>query len=408
MGGAAGAAFKEWALADLEQQLDEPPEVHEVAGPAFTPVQAGATIAVGVIALVLAGVQALLLGAMVDEHRLSAPDIGLSAMLEALSMGATTFIVGVVVPPKRLRLICIVAALALTVCDFATSRASGTSVLAIRAIAGLPEGVLFWITIAMIARTLTPERWAGVFITMITLAQFAASSATGAVILPRYGASGGFVFMAATCLLAVPVGFFLPHEYGPLPDADGASFPLPFRGWVSLAAILMLTAAWGAVGIYLVPLAHQAGHGLGVASLSNSLSLAAQVAGGALAVAVAGRVKYFPVLAFGGVVYLAVFTVYGFASPAALFVGATTLLGFVGVFTNPFFVPMTIDADPSRRTAVQNGAAQILGGALGPFLASRAVSDANARGSLVLGGALVVIGTGLVGWLRLTHRNARP
>ena len=101
---------------------------------------------------------------------------------------------------------------------------------------------------------------------------------------------------------------------------------------------------------------------------------------------VAGRVKYFPVLVFGGVVFLAVFTVYGFASPAFLFVGATTLLGFIGVFTNPFFVPMTIDADPSRRTAVQNGAAQILGGALGPLLASRVVSDANARGSLVLGG----------------------
>ncbi len=379
-----------------------------MAGPAFTPVEASATITVGVISLILAGVQALLLGAMVDEHRLTAPDIGLSAMLEALSMGATTAIVGVLMPPKRLRLICIVSAVALAVCDFATSRASGTGVLVIRAIAGLPEGMLFWITIAMIARTLTPERWAGVFITMITLAQFAGSSVTGAFILPRYGASGGFIFMASTCLLAVPVGLFLPREYGPLPDAGAASFPLPFRGWVALAAILSLTAAGGAVGIYLVPLAHQAGHGLSTASLANSLSLAAQVAGGALAVAVAGRVKYFPVLVFGGAVNMAVFLVYGFQSPAFLFVAATTLLGFVGVFTNPFFVPMTIDADPSRRTAVQNGAAQILGGALGPLLASRVVSDANVRGSLLLGGALVVIGTGLVAWLRLTHRTIEP
>jgi hypothetical protein len=67
---------------------------------------------------------------------------------------------------------------------------------------------------------------------------------------------------------------------------------------------------------------------------------------------------------------------------------------------------MTIDADPSRRTAVQNGAVQILGGALGPLLASRVVSDANARGSLVLGGVLIVAGTALVAWLRLTHRPA--
>jgi MFS family permease len=396
------------ALAEVEHERGEPPEVHEVAGPAFTPVEAGATITVGVIALVLAGVQALLLGALVDEHRLTAPDIGLSATLEALSMGGTTAVIGFVLQPKRLRLICVAAALMLGLLDFATAGASGVSVLAIRALAGLPEGVLFWITIAMIARTVTPERWAGVFITLITLAQFGGSAVTGAFILPRFGASGGFVFMAGISLLAAPVGLVLPHAYGPLPDGDGASFPLPFRGWVSLAAILMLTASAGAVGIYLVPLAHQAGHGLGVASLANSLSLAAQVAGGALAVSLAGRAKYFPVLVFGGAVSLAAYLVYGFQSPAALFVGATTFLGFIGVFTNPFFVPMTIDADPSRRTAVQNGAVQILGGALGPLLASRVVSDANARGSILLGGALIVIGTGLVAWLRLTHRTVEP
>ncbi len=392
-------------MAELEQELDEPPEVHEVSGPAFTPVEATATIMVGVISLILAGVQALLLGALVDEHRLTAPDIGLSATLEALSMGGTTAIIGFVMPPKRLRLICVVAALVLVVLDFATALTSGAGVIAIRGIAGLPEGALFWITIAMIARTMTPERWAGVFITMITLAQFAGSAVTGAFILPRFGAGGGFVFMAALVLLAVPVGLFLPREYGPLPDAGGQSFPLPFRGWVSLAAILMLTAAASAVGIYLVPLAHEAGHALGVASLANALSLAAQVAGGALAVSLAGRVKYFPVLVFGGVVSIAAYLVYGFQSPAMLFVGATVFLGFIGVFTNPFFVPMTIDADPSRRTAVQNGAVQILGGALGPLLASRVVSDANARGSILLGGALIVVGTALVAWLRLTHRT---
>jgi hypothetical protein len=395
-------------LAELEQAFEEPPEVHEVSGPAFTPLEATAAITVGVISLVLAGVQALLLGALVDEHRLTTPDIGLSATLEALSMAATTGIIGFAIPPKRLRLICIVAALVLAALDFVTAQASGSGVLAIRAIAGLPEGALFWITIAMIARTTTPERWAGVFITMITLAQFGGSAVTGAFILPRFGAGGGFVFMSGLSLLAAPVGLFLPHAYGPLPDGGGASFPLPFRGWVSLAAILMLTASAGAVGIYLVPLAHQAGHGLGVASLANALSLAAQVAGGALAVSLAGRAKYFPVLVFGAVVTLCAYLVYDFRSPAGLFVAATAFLGFIAVFTNPFFVPMTIDADPTRRTAVQNGAVQILGGALGPLLASRVVSDTNARGSILLGGALIVVGTALVAWLRLTHRTIEP
>src|SRR5579872_7014283 len=367
--------------------------VHEVEGQALTPLQASAAIAIGVLSLLLAGVQALLLGALVDEHRLTAPDIGLSATLEALSMGGATALIGVLVPPRRLRAITMVAAVALFACDFATSRASGMSVIAIRAVAGLPEGVLFWITIAMIARTLTPERWAGVFITMITLAQFGGAVLVGKLILPAYGAAGGFVFMAASCLLALPIAVFLPRAYGPLPDGGEQSFPLPARGWVALLAILALVAGGGAVGIYLVPIAHQAGRSLGDAATANAFSLA-------------GRARYFPVLVFGGMATLAAWTVYAFREPAWLFVGVTAFLGFVSVFTNPFYVPMTIDADPSRRTAVQNGAVQILGGALGPLLASRVVSDANARGSLVLGGVLIVAGTALVAWLRLTHRPA--
>ena len=384
----------------------EPPEVHEVLGPAFTPVEAGAAIAIGVLSLLLAGVQALLLGALADQHRLATPDIGLSAMLEALSVGAATALTGVLIQPRRLKLITIVASIALFGCDLATSQSSGTSILVIRLIAGIPEGVLFWITIAMIARTLTPERWAGVFITAITLAQFAGAAVTGAWILPAYGPTGGFIFMASTCLLGIPLALFLPDRYGPLPEGDGRSFPLPFRGWVSLAAILLLVAAAGAVGIYLVPIAHEVGLPLGVASTANALSLAAQVAGGALAVSLAGRAKYFPVLVFGGIVSCAVYAAYAFHQPAWFFVAITALIGFVGVFTNPFFVPMTIDADPSRRTAVQNGAAQMFGGALGPFLASRVVGEADVRGSLVLGGALIVVGTALVAWLRLTHKAA--
>ncbi len=245
-------------MAERERAVSETDDehvVHEAVGPAFTPLEAAAAIAIGVLSLLLAGVQALLLGAMVLEHRLTNPDIGLCTMLEALMVGAATALTGVLIKPKRLRLITIVAAILLGACDFATSRSSGMSILAIRAFAGVPEGVLFWITIAMIARTLTPERWAGVFITAIVLAKFAGSAVTAAWVLPRWGASGGFLFMGSTCLLAIPIALFLPSAYGPLPEGGETSFPLPFRGWVSLVAILLLTAAAGAVGIYLVPIA---------------------------------------------------------------------------------------------------------------------------------------------------------
>ena len=47
------------------------PLVHEVAGPAFTPLQTVAGLSVGVISLLMSGLLALLLGALAEEHRIS-------------------------------------------------------------------------------------------------------------------------------------------------------------------------------------------------------------------------------------------------------------------------------------------------------------------------------------------------
>ena len=88
-----------------------------------------------------------------------------------------------------------------------------------------------------------------------------------------------------------------------------------------------------------------------------------------------------------------------------MFIAASALFGFVLLFIGPFFVPMAIEADPSRRTAVQVGAAQLFGGALGPLLAALSVSDSNSRGVLLLGGGLVVSGVTLVAWLHFSARR---
>ena len=169
-----------------------------------------------------------------------------------------------------------------------------------------------------------------------------------------------------------------------------------------------LVASVSAVGIYLVPIAHRAGLALEVAATATASSLGAQVVGGLVAISLAGRVKYFPVLLSAAVAAIAVDGIYAFRDPAWLFIGATTLLGFVGVLANAFFVRMTIDADPSRRTALQQGAAQFFGGALGPLLAALVVGRANVQGALALGATMVVAGIGLVAWLHFTHRTIEP
>jgi hypothetical protein len=391
-------------MADLAAADDH--EVHEAVGPPLSGLEAGSAIAIGVLSLLLAGVLPILLAALVDEHRLTAQGIGLAAMLEALTMGASTGLVSAVLKPVRLRAIGVVAAVALTAIDLASLKASGMGVFLVRGLAGIPEGLLLWICIGMIARTVTPERWAAVLLTALTLAQFVAATLCAVLIVPRFHANGGFAFVAVVSLLAAPVSLLIPDRYADLPDTGGASFPLPARGWVALAAMLLIGAASGAVGIYIVPLAHQAGLSSETGGVANSVSLAAQVAGGALAIAVAGRARYFHVFVGGTIAFLIAWSVYGFTQPAWLFVAASGLFGFVLLFIGPFFVPMAIEADPSRRTAVQVGAAQLFGGALGPLLAAFSVSDANARGVLFLSGGLATSGLALVAWLHFSARRA--
>ena len=60
----------------------------------------------------------------------------------------------------------------------------------------------------------------------------------------------------------------------------------------------------------------------------------------------------------------------------ALF-GALAIFPFVWMFTPPFQTPLLIDVDPSLRSAMLIGSAQLFGVAVGPMLASQAVTDAD-------------------------------
>jgi hypothetical protein len=391
-------------LASMTSQVDH--DVREAFGPPLSGLEAGSAIALGVVSLLIAGVMPVLLAALADERRLSAAGIGLSATLEALTLAAACAFAGAAVKPMRLRLIGASAAIALAVVDGVTAFASGAGVLAVRALAGVPEGFLLWICVSMIARTATPERWAGVLLTAVTLSQFAIATTVTAAVLPPFHAAGGFFFVGAISLAMAPVAFLGATSYAPLPKRAGGSFPFPARGWIALAVSLLFNAAVGAVGIYLVAIAERDGLSATVGGASNSVSLAFQVAGGAAAVAVAGRARYFSVFVGSGAGLLTAWSVFAATPPVWFFIAAAALFGFSLLFIGPFFVPMTIEADPSRATAVQLGPAQVLGGALGPLLASLTVAASGVHAVLALGAALVALALALSAYLHFGGRHA--
>lgn len=376
--------------------------VHDAVGPPLSGLHASATIAVGINSLLVIGVMPILLGALADEHRLSAAGIGQAATLELLAMGVATALAGMVLKPERLKSIGVAASLALAAVDLATLWGDGAGLLGLRAAAGAAEGVLLWITVGMIARTVTPERWAGVFFTTQTLAQLGLAVALALWVMPRYGANGGFAALAVASLLGIAPALAAPSRYSPLPKAPGEGGAPPSRGWIALGATLIYVSATGAVSVYLQPLAHQAGLDAGVARTALWVSLTAQVIGAAAATALAGRVRYFTVFLIASGAYLVVWFIYAHQLSAWMFVSANALAGLVTLFLAPFLVPLMIEADPSRRAAMQSGAAQLFGGALGPALASLVVGERDVRGVLWLGGALLLTGLGVVAWLRWT------
>ncbi len=356
----------------------------------------------GVVGLMIPGLQPLLLGALAEEGRLRASQLGVVATAELLAMGLTAGFAGSFLKAARLKLIAIVALAALAAIDVATRFASGDALMLVRALAGVPSGVLVWITIAFIARTPTPERWAGAYVTAQTLCQFAAVAAATALMAPGFSADAGFAALGGLCAASIAAALLLPNALAPLPEAATAGLPSS-RGWAALAASFLFLAVSSGVWVYIEQLSHQAHHPPAIAGQAVSVSLALQVAGGVAATVLAGRIRWLWALVLCALADLAIFAGFAALSAPLAFIALTGALGFAWLFAIPFLVPMTIEADPTRRAALLIGGAQLIGGSLGPLFASFFVTDADARGALVFASVSVIAAGAIVLGLHATR-----
>ena len=350
-----------------------------------TAFQLGIILLVGVCGVMIAGLQPLLLGTLAQEGRITAAQLGHAATAELLLMSAASAYASARWKAERLRAIGVLCALALGALNIATIWASGEMVTLLRAVAGVPSGVLIWITIAMIARSPTPERWSGIYLTIQTLAQFLLAAAITAWVIARAGANGGFVALAVLCVISAIAALALPNRFAPL-VADSTSSNMPnARGFVALAATFLWMAFIVGVWVYAEPLSRQAGHAPTVAGVAVSLSLACQVLGGVTATVLAGRVRWFPTLILCALLYVGCLLAFAALPGESLYLMTSGVFGFLWMFSLPFFVPMVIAADPTRRAALLVGGAELAGGSLGPLFASFVVTDADVRGSLGFG-----------------------
>ena len=357
----------------------------------FTAAERAAVLAVGVVGVLIAGLQPQLLGALAAEGRVGETLLGHVATAELLAMGIAAGAAGFVLPITRLRITAAIAILAAAALDVLTPNMVGGMLIAIRAAAGMAEGALIWLAIGLIVRSAQPARMSGAYLAIQTLAQFAVATLLGLYVVPMAGASGGFVALAIASLIGLGALPWLPRRYAPLPRVAGVETTrVPGRGMIALAGVLLYLAFVVAIWVYVEPLAHERGIASGSIAAIAPLSLAMQVVGAGLATVLAGRLPALPTLLIVGLANLVLLGIMATAGSAPAFLAATSAFGFLWLFALPFQVPVVIAADPSRNAASLIGGAQLVGSSVGPFTAALLLGSGTVMPVLWFGAACIV------------------
>lgn len=369
-----------------------------------TPWQIAAVLFAGSVAVLVAGVQPVLLGALHLAGRLGEAQIGQAATLELLTLSGGVVFGEVALDGRRLRPIVVVASLALALANLATLWCDGAMVLAMRALAGFPGGVLVWLTSAFIVRSPAPTRWSAIYLICQSVLQCAI--AAGAGLLFPGDPSVVPLALALFALAALGVAGLVPARLAALPRETTVSGLPPPQGIAVLVVILFIQAAIVGAWVYVEPLGTAAGLTPLELALATPLSLASQLIGAGLAIVLSGRVAWVYALVVATGLLALVLLALSLLPGAALFLALEAVFGALWIFISPFFTPLALESDATRRTAVVAPSAVLLGSALGPLAASLVIGGGDAALAVRACAALALIALGLIAGLHGLMRGS--
>lgn len=372
----------------------------ETTGAVTSPPRKAAAVgqAIGVVALLIAGLQPVILGAMEREGRLSTAQIGLAATVELMALGVACGIAAAVFKPTRIRMKIGLACLLHAAAMLATTLTSGVGVIITRGAAGACAGVMLWLAIGVIARSARPERASGVFVTVQTFAQLVLAAVLPATVMEHWGVNGALATLAVISVFAALTSLVGPDSLAPLVRSEDGG-RLDVRSMGGLAAVFLYMAFIVALWVYLEPLAAQAGLSPREAGLAVALALGLQVLGGAAATLVGDRTPPARMLLGVGAVNAIILAILWSGPGRGLFIACVAVFGFLWLFALPFQTLLLIRIDPTRRASMQLGAAQLLGSSAGPLAASLVVGDGPVRRALALSGVCLALAVALISLL---------
>jgi len=367
-----------------------------------------AALTAGSIGLLMLGAQPAVLGELVERKVISLEGVGLVAMGEIIAVGVGVALGDALLKTTRMRLVAVAAALATAVFDFASiGLGSDAAFVAGRALAGLSEGVLVWVTTCVIVRSSAPERLAGAFLVAQTLAQAAVAALLALLVVPRFGWQGAFAALGVLSAAVALVAPFLPPSLDPLAASGAPKLGVSGPVALTLAIVFCEMATLGALWAFLEPLGVRAGFDSETAQTIVSGVLVMQVIGGLVATALAERLPPARTLAVAAATLGAITLTIGVApGPAPFrFAALCAVFGFVWLFMMPFHIGLALRADPAGRVAVLVPAAQLTGSAFGPLVVSLIVVGDDAGPAPFVSAAFALAALAALGAFALTQRQ---
>ena len=329
-----------------------------------------AVIVVSAVASVVPALQPLLLGGLLQAHRLNAVELGYAATVESVGMATAAAVAGLWLKPRNLRVLAASAIITAAAANLLTQSASSGGIIAARGVSGFANGVLLWMLICMLTRASQPGRLFAVYVTGQAISAFILSMLFVNYLLPEFGVRGGYgtlFALNAAILILVP---WLPNSYSDVHEKEGRGVVPPLLGIVGLLGAAAQIAAITAFWVYLLPLGQQAGLSPAVTGRIVGIAIAAQIAAGLAACVLASRVQAVSVVLFSAGVGLCAVGVTGISASGTVWTGAMMIFAFFWMFAAPFHLPYLLQADPSRRAAMFVGTAQLGGMAAGPAIAA--------------------------------------
>jgi predicted MFS family arabinose efflux permease len=370
---------------------------------------AGATAA-QLIGGLVAQMSPFVVNGLMDGLALSERDAGLVLTVEFLALAIAALAIAPALPRLSARHVALTAATLTLLAQGASIFAvDWASLLLMRGIAGVGEGVLWAVSLSVIAvRSTNADKIYGYFQIAWAVVSIVLFSIAGSV-TAAFAHRGILALIAGVVLLLVPLLFLVPRGCTDIKQtvAAAAGEASPFLGVLTLAVVGLFLTAGAAVYSFSAPMGERAGldtYAIGHAfTVGHLFGLAGAVLATWLNVR-AGRALPITVscLAFAAVVLMLCL----WREPTA-FVSALLSSIMLYYFSTPYLLGLAAALDHTGRWAAAAGSAYLFGFAAGPLLAGATIAARGYSGLAAVCVALMVPVLGLALFVDRRLRSSR-